>query len=79
MNVGDGCASLDDSVCGAVALAAKPESPSCLGTCADVASLLDNADWLYTLNLADLVLELGTLAKEFETSVKAPRFADKRR
>ncbi|CAN0493329.1 unnamed protein product, partial [Discosporangium mesarthrocarpum] len=24
------------------------------------------------------VLELGTLAKEFESSVKAPRFADKR-
>jgi len=25
------------------------------------------------------VLDLGTLAKEFETSVKAPRFADKRK
>ena len=26
-----------------------------------------------------MVLDLGTLAKEFESSVKAPRFADKRK
>ena len=36
----EGCASVDKEVCYAVALAALPESPACVGACKDIASLL---------------------------------------
>ena len=57
----EGCASIDEEVCYAVALAALPESSACVGTCKDIASLLGNVETLYDLNLADFVLEAFTM------------------
>ena len=57
----EGCASIDEEVCYAVALAALPESPACVGACKDITSLLGNVETLYDLNLADFVLELFTM------------------
>ena len=57
----EGCASIDEEVCYAVALAALPESPACVGACKDIASLLGNVETLYGLNLADFVLEVFTV------------------
>lgn len=57
----EGCASIDEEVCYAVALAALPDSSACVGTCNDIASLLGNMETLFDLNLADFVLEIFTM------------------
>jgi hypothetical protein len=59
---GEGCSSLDQDVCRAVALAALPESTACVGTCKDITAALLQVEQLFALNLADFVFEVLSLA-----------------